>query len=199
MLCRPLFYLPALDASARRRYHYPYEVITMKELLDLVDRHGKPLNLTITKGEAAPQDAYWRVCDAWFVDAQGRLLLQKRADAHTRFPGMWSCTGGAVRSGETLAQGCIRECQEELGLTPDMNRGDMVMEFCASHSYHYIWLFQQNIPLDALHLQPEEVSQARWFTPDEVRALIRRGEFVPLGYAEQLLLMLPILCACGKE
>lgn len=193
------FLFASLDGSLPQGYHYPYEVMTMKELLDLVDKHGKPLNLTIVKGDPAPQDAYWRVCDAWFVDAQGRLLLQKRADAHLRFPGMWCCTGGAVRSGETPAQGCIRECQEELGLTPDMNRGDMVMEFCASHSYHYIWLFRQNIPPEALCLQSGEVSQARWFTVEEVRGLIRRGEFVPLGYTEQLLMMLPILCACGKE
>lgn len=142
-----------------------------------------------------PEGLYWRVSDAWFVNAQGKLLLQRRALGKASFPGLWSCTGGAVLHGETPREGCIRECREELGLSPDFRRGGLIMGYLSRHSYHDIYLFHQEADLGALRLQREEVMDARWFSPEEARALMRANQLVPLGYTEQLLTMLPILCA----
>lgn len=171
----------------------------MEEILDLFDRHGKPLGQTMRRGDKAPEGAYWRVCDAWFVDECGRLLMQRRSLSRPVNPGLWSCTGGHIRHGETPEEGCLREVREELGIDADLRRGEKVMEYCGSRAYHDIWLFRQNIPLAALSLDPEEVCDAQWFTIEEVRALMRQGLVSPLGYLEQLLTMLPILCPYGKE
>lgn len=53
---------------------------------------------------------------ALFVDAGGRVLLQKRDDKpELAFAGMWTFFGGAVEAGETHEQAVYREVAEELG------------------------------------------------------------------------------------
>ncbi len=187
-----------LASQAREDYNTSIEVIDLTEWLALCDREGRPLGRGLLRGEMPPPGTYWRVSDAWFVDCAGRLLLQRRALGKKAHPGLWACTGGGVLHGESPEEGCVRECQEELGVTPDFRRGGLVMGYVGEHSYHDVYLFHQSIPDSALRLQPEEVMDARWFTPEEARELTRTGAFVPLGYVEQLLLMLPVLSA-GKD
>jgi ADP-ribose pyrophosphatase YjhB (NUDIX family) len=45
------------------------------------------------------------------LDDEGALLLQRRADG-----GGWSCPGGIVEAGETVAESAARELEEETGL-----------------------------------------------------------------------------------
>ncbi len=170
----------------------------LSEWLDLCDREGRSLGRGLLRGEMPPPGARWRVSDAWFVNSAGQLLLQRRSLNKRVHPGLWACTGGGVLHGERPEEGCVRECREEIGVTPDFRRGGLVMGYVGEHSYHDVYLFHQDIPQAALRLQPEEVMDARWFTPDEVRGLMRAGAFVPLGYVEQLLLMLPVLSS-GKD
>lgn len=46
------------------------------------------------------------------LDDSGRVLLQRRADAH----GTWGLPGGAMELGETLEEAAVRETREETGL-----------------------------------------------------------------------------------
>lgn len=187
-----------LASQPRQDYNTSIEVISLSEWLDLCDREGRPLGRGLLRGELPPPGAYWRVSDAWFVNSRGQLLLQRRALGKRAHAGLWACTGGGVRHGETPREGCVRECREEIGVTPDFRRGGLIMGYVGEHSYHDVYLFHQDVSEADLRLQPEEVTDARWFTPDETRELVRGGAFVPLGYVEQLLLMLPVLSA-GKD
>src|SRR5439155_8697302 len=58
---------------------------------------------------AAP--TVWPCAEAMVFDADGRLLLQRRAD-----DGDWAPPGGALDTGETLASTAQRETREETGL-----------------------------------------------------------------------------------
>ena len=51
------------------------------------------------------------------TDGEGRVLLEKRSDS-----GCWGFLGGAVEPGETVAQACAREVQEESGLDVEILR-----------------------------------------------------------------------------
>lgn len=168
--------------------------------MPLYDRQGQPLGRTLRRGDAPPEGAYWRVCDAWMVNAAGDLLIQRRADTRPTHPGQWACTGGAIRQGETGEAGCLREIREELGFDPDRHRLHSLFEFVGAHAIHEVWLLRQDVPLSALHLQAEEVADARYASMDEILAMARRGEFVPLDYLHQLARMLPVLLhAYGKD
>jgi mutator protein MutT len=56
------------------------------------------------------------VCAAFIDD--GRVLLERRA-AHRKWcANKWDLVGGHVEKGEGLDVAVVRECQEEVGLTP---------------------------------------------------------------------------------
>ena len=172
----------------------------MDELLDLFDRSGKLVGQTLRhpgRKPEAPAGTYWRVCDVWIVRDNGDILSQRRTTGKEPWPGLWAnSAGGAVRSGESSEQGCIRETQEELGITPDPERGCLAFEFLTENAIHDIWVFFMDVSPESLTLQPEEVMDARYFSPDQLRRMSRQGEMVPFGYLDQLLSVLPILsCA----
>jgi 8-oxo-dGTP pyrophosphatase MutT (NUDIX family) len=56
-------------------------------------------------------------CSAAVFDEQGRILLTRRADN-----GQWCLPGGAVESGESVAEACEREVLEETGLNVRVRR-----------------------------------------------------------------------------
>ena len=55
---------------------------------------------------------------ALFVDADRKVLLGLRATWKRAWPGHWDAIGGRVEPGEALEQTLLRECREEVGLTP---------------------------------------------------------------------------------
>ncbi len=200
--------IPAGMRKQRRRlvffcvqqYNTPIEVIFVEEMLDLFDAQGNPTGITIRRGEEAPQGMYWPVVDVWIVNSKGELLIQQRDYAKPNWPGYWcESAGGAVVSGEDFDTAALRETQEEIGLTVDFTRGGKVFEYLGEHSLKHVYLFCQDADLSQLTCQPGEVIALRYATPDEIRALIRSGEMVPLGYTSQLLTMLPILTSMYRK
>lgn len=89
----------------------------MVELLEVLDKNGKPTGVTKTKGEIL-RDGNWRkVVHIWLVDDQGNLLIQQRASKGGILDNQWDVTvGGGVSSGETSLHAAKRELKEELGL-----------------------------------------------------------------------------------
>jgi 8-oxo-dGTP diphosphatase len=59
------------------------------------------------------------VVAAALVDANGRILLQRRA-AGRSMAGLWEFPGGKVEEGETPEAALARELQEELGIATDV-------------------------------------------------------------------------------
>jgi mutator protein MutT len=49
---------------------------------------------------------------------EGHVLLARRSAARRAYPSCWSFPGGHVEAGESLAEALIRECREEIGLSP---------------------------------------------------------------------------------
>ena len=95
---------------------------------------------------------------------QGKVLLIKRRDVE-----VWALPGGAVESGESLAQAAVREVREETGLEIELTRlvgvysrpnwragGDHGVLFAARPLSHDI------VP------QPEEALEAAYFAPQNL-------------------------------
>jgi mutator protein MutT len=49
----------------------------------------------------------------------GKLLIVQRASTIGWMPNKWALIGGEIEEGETPEEAIIRECQEEIGLTPE--------------------------------------------------------------------------------
>lgn len=56
------------------------------------------------------------VCGAFIED--GKVLLVRRAPHRKWSPNRWDLVGGHVEKGEALDVAIVRECREEVGLTP---------------------------------------------------------------------------------
>ena len=86
----------------------------------------------------------------------------------------------------------MREVQEELGLTLDAHRGKLLFtqqrEVSGASSFKDIWLFYHDADIAQVRCQPEEVSEARWATALEIRAMAAQGTLAPsIDYLERVL------------
>jgi len=106
-----------------------------------------------------------------------RFLLQKRSLKKDLHPGYW-CTsvGGHVEKGETYEKAAIREMEEELGVKAP------TLHLRIKHIFHGL----QETEMDTLFfcdhngpfvLDPNEVSEVRFFTKQELKDGVENGIF----------------------
>jgi 8-oxo-dGTP diphosphatase len=62
------------------------------------------------------------VCVGAAIFRRGQMLLLRRSEALTAFPGTWDIPGGHVEEGEELRTALAREVREETGYTPIIGR-----------------------------------------------------------------------------
>lgn len=108
------------------------------------------------------------------VIEEGRVLLVKR-----KYPpkqGKWAIPGGSVNLGESLQAAAEREILEETGLVIEAKKPIYTFDLIERDSkenilFHYVVvdLFAKYVSGD---VQPaDDVSDARWFDPDEIEGL----------------------------
>ncbi len=97
-------------------------------------------------------------------------LMIRRAE-EIRAGGMWCFVGGAIEDGETQEQALVREVREEVGIS--------VRPICKAWecpSIHRDWLLHlwEAEPLSfEITMNPREVADAKWLTPQEILLLPR--------------------------
>jgi 8-oxo-dGTP pyrophosphatase MutT (NUDIX family) len=113
---------------------------------------------------------------AVITSTTGEVLLIR---PHGYAADQWTLAGGGVEEGESPVEAMRRELAEELGLVcEDLNELPVQNRFVYSHDYkvkrsldhdgQQAVMFFVRIPTDSiLHLQAEEIAEARWFMPDE--------------------------------
>lgn len=102
-------------------------------------------------------------------DGRGNVLLQHRAD-----DGKWANHGGAIELWETVEEALYREIGEELGVRPVEPR--LLKAYSGPEFRHVYPNGDQVMVVDLVHwchgfdgelrLQPEEVTEVRWFPLD---------------------------------
>ena len=97
------------------------------------------------------------------VEKGGKILLARHVQ---RIPDLWTCLAGYVELGESLEDCVRREVKEEAGIE--------VGDVRYAGSQHWPYPNQLMVGFTAqwrageLELQPEELSEARWFDPREL-------------------------------
>jgi ADP-ribose pyrophosphatase len=108
------------------------------------------------------------------VIREGRILLVKRASSPGK--GFWAIPGGLVELGETVREAAEREILEETGITVRAKEAFYLFDFIdrdpeGGIKYHYIII---DFLADYLGGEPkaaDDVSDARWVSPEEAAAL----------------------------
>ena len=97
----------------------------------------------------------------------GRVLLIKRGvEPHK---GHWCPPGGVIEEGESPEEAAVRETREETGL--DVRVLEKLGEVLGPVSGRYLGVFLCAVEGGTLEPSPPEVSDARWFTFEELPGL----------------------------
>jgi HAD superfamily hydrolase (TIGR01509 family) len=159
----------------------------MEEYLDIYDLHRKKTGRTILRGNSFAAGEYGIVVHLLVFDAEGRLLVQRRIDTKSSWPGMWDISmGGHVQAGESSADAAEREAQEELGITLHLQDSAPVFSYLSGHVFDDYYVARMDTAQPPLKLQKEEVAQARWITHEEWKILTASRQVIPYIFQHML-------------
>lgn len=154
------------------------------ELWDVYDSERRLTGRTIRRRDTLAKGEYHLAVHVWIEAADGRFLLTKRA-MNKGFAGMWECTGGSATVGDDSLTAALREVREETGLTPDPEKGRVVLTSKREHDFCDVWLFRHDFSLEEIVFQPEETCGAMLASPEEILAMRADGTLVPFTYLEE--------------
>lgn len=86
--------------------------------------------------------------------------------AHKARALLWEFVGGKVESGETKEQALIRECQEELAVTPSV--ADVFMDVVHEYPDLTVHLTLFNATIEEGEPEKLEHNDIQWITPSEI-------------------------------
>ncbi|MFD6421822.1 NUDIX domain-containing protein [Streptomyces sp. NPDC060198] len=148
------------------------------ELVERVDDQDRVLGPTVSRRQAVREGWLHRVAVTVCRDERGRILVHRRSDQLSRFPGLHEVVvGGAVGVGESYEQAAARELAEELGIRVQprllftfLNRSGL--------SPHWLGLHEAVVP-DTVAADPGEVSWYGLLTEPELRSALLEWRFTP--------------------
>lgn len=149
----------------------------MDELVERVDYQDRVLGV-VTRRQAVREGWLHRIASTVCRDERGRILVHRRSEQLSRFPGLYEAmVGGAVGVGESYEQAAARELAEEVGirglprlLFTFVNRGGL--------SPHWLGVHEAVVP-DAVTPDPDEVAWHGWLTESELRSALSKWPFTP--------------------
>lgn len=150
----------------------------LMEKWDVYDENGNLTGYTKTKNDVWTSEEYHLGASLWIINYGGNLLIQKRADSKRRLPNVWSNIGGSVISGENSRQGCVREVEEEIGIKVNGNDLVFMQRAVFNNTINDDYALLYDFPIENVVLQPEEVSDIKWASVDEIKKLFTQGLFM---------------------
>lgn len=152
------------------------------EKWDILDKEGKPTGNTTLRGRFPLKPGeYHLVVHIWIISSDGKYLIQRRSDTKKLMPGEWAATGGAAISGEDSFTAAKRELSEELGIFMNESTAKKAFRIKRRSSLLDVWMTCCDIPAEELALQESEVAEAKWVTANELKDMIKYGEFHNYG------------------
>ena len=159
----------------------------MRELIEALDKRGRPTGKLKTKLEIF-NDGDWRdVIHVWIIDSQYRLLVQKRAHK-----GLWDdlldiSVGGGVSAGEKPLDCAARELYEELGIKVSSSEHEKLGVWETSkplpeknltaREFSHTFLQRREIKISQLKLNPGEVVSVKWLSLDDLAKIIQGADY----------------------
>ncbi len=134
----------------------------------------------VDRSEAIRRGWLHRVATTVCRDEQGRVLVYRRPENASRFPGHHDVMfGGAVDVGESYEKAAARELVEELGVLVQVR---LVCKFLCRGVIAPYWLgVHEAVITGTVTPDPAEVAWHDWLTEPQLREAVRRWRFVPDG------------------
>ncbi len=149
------------------------------ELWDILNQNRMKTGGLVERGQPMKPGEFHLVVFAFIRNTNGQFLISKRSSEKT-FPNTWEVTGGSAIAGDDSLKAIKREVKEELGI--DMiGEGKLLKNTKYEGDFSHfadIWLFEQEIDMKHVICQPEEVSEAKLATKEEIKRLIEEDLFM---------------------
>jgi isopentenyl-diphosphate delta-isomerase len=162
-------------------------MINGPELIDVLDKNGRPTGEQKTKLQIFDGRDYRNVVHVWLINSEGQLLVQQRAHK-----GLWDdlwdvSVGGGVAAGEDPIFSAARELEEELGIKvaqseliklgvwettkplPEMNK--------TTYEFSHTFLLKADVQTAGLKLEPKEVTRVKFMPLSELKSAINSKEY----------------------
>lgn len=147
-----------------------------------VDENDNPIG-PIGRDDSRRTGARYRIVRVSVEDPRGNILIQKRVETKKTYPGCWDTSaGGNIDYPESYEDAAKREAEEEIGLqNPELTevayfyaeavdpKGNKMNRFTKV----YRALGSRDMMLE---LQPEEVSEVRWVTLEQLLEIGKGGK-----------------------
>ena len=152
-----------------------------EEIFDVVNERDEVVDQR-PRSEVHRRGLLHRAVHVLVFNQRGELFLQKRSMLKDCFPGTWdSSSSGHLDHGESYDACAVRELREEIGLQVNTAPARLFkIDACAATGQEFVWVYRCESE-GPFVLQPEEVSEGAWFTPDAINRWIaaRPAEFAP--------------------
>lgn len=150
------------------------------ELWDVYDIDRVKTSQTAKRDEPLLPGQYHLVVHICIFNKKGELLIQQRQPWKKGYPNLWDVSvGGSALTGENSATAATRELNEELGLHYDFCDVRPFFTINFPCGFDDFYLIEMDTPITALHLQPEEVQDARWASLEEIETMLDNKTFIP--------------------
>ncbi|WP_329302097.1 NUDIX domain-containing protein [Streptomyces sp. NBC_00659] len=151
----------------------------MIELVEHVDEHDHVLGV-VERDEAVRENWPHRIATTICRDRQGRILVLRRAETLSRFPGHYDVmVGGAVGVGESYEEAAARELSEELGVRMPVR---FMFKFLCQEGISPVWFgVHEAVVTEPLAPDPGEIAWQGWLTEAELCEVVDQRLFVPGG------------------
>lgn len=151
--------------------------------------HNEPLIMVVDENDnpigAKPKQEIWqkglrhRIARIMVEDEEGNILLQKRADTLQLYPGRWDdSAAGHVDENEEYLEAALREAHEEIGLENvelqeiGTYQNSITFEWRQMNRFNKVYKVVIDREKAEFTTNPDEVSELKWFTLDEVKNLV---------------------------
>jgi len=146
------------------------------EYLDLYDENGNLTGEKVlrTKDMKPEIDKYIKIVIVFIKNNENKFLIQKTSKEKGS---VWATTGGLVSSGYTSDETVVKEIEEELGLVIDFKEIKHIETIKRENAFQDTYYLEKNINIEDIKIQEEEVEFVKWLSIDEIKDLIKKGEF----------------------
>ncbi|MET7286457.1 NUDIX domain-containing protein [Streptomyces sp. NPDC005573] len=149
----------------------------MDEVVERVDAQDRVLG-PVSRRDAVREGWLHRIAVVVCHDGQGRILVHRRAERLTRFPGHYELgVGGALAVGESYEQAAARELDEELGVSATV-RFRFTFLNRSGLSPHWLGVCDAVVPR-AVMPNPDEVAWHTWLSRSDLPQTLQEWPFTP--------------------
>ena len=170
---------------------YMRKELQKTEVWDIYDINRNKTDKTVERGKPMAQDEYHIVVNIWIKNSDSKWLISKRSP-NKHYGNLWECCGGTVL-GEDSITAAIREAKEELGVELKPENGHLftsaIRQYRTFPDFLDVWVFNQDVDINSVVFQKGETCDAKFATSEEILAMEKKGEFIPLTvfpYLEKL-------------